>query len=148
MEPHIPETGYGYIKANGNRVVRFVEKPTLAKAGEYLESGDYLWNSGMFCFSAGTMRREMQRHCPELLELAGGCLARAASAAGDGFSEVELDAKSYTGMPDISIDYAVMEKTSGMAVVPCNIGWNDIGSWNSLGTLVAPDANGNRVEGE
>jgi mannose-1-phosphate guanylyltransferase len=148
IQPDRPETGYGYIEAQGQEVVRFVEKPALDKAREYLACGNYLWNSGMFCFSAGTMRREMERHCPDLLVAAAACFEQSRFAQGKGFSEVELDAQSFGQVPDISIDYAVMEKSGSMAVVPCNIGWNDIGSWNALGDLVTPDAKGNRVEGQ
>src|SRR5450759_1012458 len=67
IQPETPETGYGYIEADGNTVLRFVEKPSPEKAQEYVESGNYLWNSGMFCFSAVTMLREMQLHCPNIL---------------------------------------------------------------------------------
>ena len=148
IRPDRPETGYGYIEAQGRQVVRFVEKPSLAKAQEYLSRDTYLWNSGMFCFSAGAMRREMESHCPELLAAAEACFAQSRFAEGKEFAEVALDAQSFGKAPDISIDYAVMEKSAHMAVVPCNIGWNDIGSWNALGDLVAPDAAGNRVEGQ
>ena len=148
IRPDRPETGYGYIEAQDRQVVRFVEKPSLAKAQEYLSRDTYLWNSGMFCFSAGAMRREMESHCPELLAAAEACFAQSRFAQGKEFAEVALDAQSFGKAPDISIDYAVMEKSAHMAVVPCNIGWNDIGSWNALGDLVAPDAAGNRVEGQ
>lgn len=148
IEPATPETGYGYIEHEGNTVVRFVEKPSLEKAREYLASGKYLWNSGMFCFSVGAMRRELEQHCPDLLEMAGACLKQARVSTGDGFSSAELDKDLFAQLPDISIDYAVMEKCANMAVVPCNIGWNDIGSWSALGELVAADEQGNRIEGE
>jgi len=148
IRPDRPETGYGYIEAEGDRVLRFVEKPALQQAQEYLANGRYLWNSGMFCFGAGVMRREMARHCPELLEQAAACLAQSRMSQGKGFSEVALDASSFASLPDISIDYAIMEKTAEMAVVACDIGWNDIGSWSALGDLVTPDASGNRVEGQ
>ncbi|MDB5839669.1 MAG: mannose-phosphate guanylyltransferase/mannose-6-phosphate isomerase [Herminiimonas sp.] len=148
IQPDTPETGYGYIEADGAQVVRFIEKPTLDKAQAYLDSGNFLWNSGMFCFSAGTMLAEMERHCPDLLAAAKSCYEQSRFAAGEGFTEVELHAKSFGQVPDISIDYAVMEKSGSMAVVPCTIGWNDIGSWSALGDLVAPDASGNRVEGQ
>ncbi len=143
-----PETAYGYIEHDGNRVVRFVEKPSLDKARAYVESGKYLWNAGMFCFTAGTMLREMSRHCPDILGGVTACLERSRVTGGDGLSVVELDVERFETVPEISIDYAVMEKSGEIAVVPCDIGWSDVGSWNSLGALVSPDAAGNRVEGE
>ena len=75
IKPHTPETGYGYIQADGNRVVRFVEKPDPETAKSYVDSGDYLWNSGMFCFSAGSMLRELEIHSPELLAATKACLS-------------------------------------------------------------------------
>lgn len=148
ITPDMPETGYGYIEADGNSVKRFVEKPDLKTAQEYVASGRYLWNSGMFCFQAGTMLREMQQHCPAILETTRACIAQSRSAEGKGFSQLELDASLFKQVPDDSIDYAVMEKSRNVAVVPCSIGWSDIGSWNALGDLTAPDAQGNRIEGE
>jgi mannose-1-phosphate guanylyltransferase/mannose-6-phosphate isomerase len=143
-----PETAYGYIEFEGSRVVRFVEKPAVEQARAYVASGRYLWNSGMFCFSASTMRRQMQLHCPDILAAVAACLERSpVSGAGD-LSVVELDVEMFEKVPELSIDYAVMERTGEIAVVPCNIGWSDVGSWNSLGGLVPPDADGNRVEGE
>lgn len=148
IQPDMPETGYGYIEADGTKVKRFVEKPSLQKAEEYVSSGCYLWNSGMFCFQAGTMLREMQQHCPAILEATRFCMAQSRSAEGKGFSQLELEASLFKDVPDDSIDYAVMEKSANVAVVPCNIGWSDIGSWSALGDLTAPDAQGNRIEGE
>lgn len=148
IRPDGPETGYGYIEAEGNRVVRFVEKPDAATAATYLETGRFLWNSGMFCFKASVMLEEMRQHCPAILETVRACLARSRTAQGQGFLQCELDAEGFAAVPEDSIDYAVMEKTQRAAVVPCDIGWSDIGSWVALGDLAAPDASGNRVEGE
>jgi mannose-1-phosphate guanylyltransferase len=148
ITPDMPETGYGYIEAEGNDVKRFVEKPDLKTAQEYVASGRYLWNSGMFCFQAGAMFREMEQHCPAILEATRACIAQSRSAAGKGFSQLELDASLFKLVPDDSIDYAVMEKSTNVAVVPCSIGWSDIGSWTALGDLTAPDTQGNRIEGE
>lgn len=148
IQPDAPETGYGYIEADGNAVLRFVEKPSLEKAQAYLASGRYLWNSGMFCFSAGTMLREMQQHCPEILAATRACLEQSRSAQSKSHTQTELDQTTFGLVPDDSIDYAVMEKSKNVAVVPCSIGWSDIGSWNALGDLTAPDAQGNRIEGE
>ncbi|WP_342617352.1 mannose-1-phosphate guanylyltransferase/mannose-6-phosphate isomerase [Rhodoferax sp. GW822-FHT02A01] len=148
IKPESPETGYGYIEAKGNTVLRFVEKPNLEKAQEYLRSGRFHWNAGIFCFAAGTILAEMERHCPEILAACKACLAVSRLAAGKGFVQTELDAASFKEVPSESIDYAVMEKSSNVAVVPCDIGWSDIGSWNALGDLAAPDENGNRIEGK
>lgn len=148
IQPDAPETGYGYIEADGNDVKRFVEKPDLETARGYVASGRYLWNSGMFCFQAGTMLREMEQHCPAILAASRNCLEHSRTAEGVSFSQVELDAKTFALVPDDSIDYAVMEKSANVAVVPCSIGWSDIGSWAALGDLAAPDVDGNRIEGE
>ncbi len=148
IKPVSPETGYGYIEADGNKVVRFVEKPGLEKASEYVASGNYLWNSGMFCFSAGTMLNEMQLHCPEILAATRTCLEQSLRIQGKSNTRIELDPDAFGHVPDDSIDYAVMEKSGNVAVVPCDIGWSDIGSWNALGELTAPDARGNRISGE
>lgn len=148
IQPDVAETGYGYIEAEGNRVLRFVEKPNLEKAAEFVASGRYLWNSGMFCFQAGVMLREMENLCPAILESARTCLAKSRSREGMGSTQLELEASYFKEVPDVSIDYAVMEKSANVAVVPCNIGWSDIGSWAALGDLTLPDAQGNRIEGE
>ncbi|ARU32299.1 mannose-1-phosphate guanylyltransferase/mannose-6-phosphate isomerase [Sulfuriferula sp. AH1] len=148
IQPDAPETGYGYIEADGNTVLRFVEKPTLEKAQEYLASGQFLWNSGMFCFTVGTMLQQMKQHCPQILVATKACIAQSRSAEGNGFAQLELDPDTFGGVPDDSIDYAVMEKSDQIAVVPCNIGWSDIGSWTALGDLAEPDANGNRIQGD
>lgn len=148
IRPDRPETGYGYIEAEGNTVKRFVEKPDLASAQDYVASGRFLWNSGMFCFRAGDMLREMAQHCPAILNATRTCLAHSRRADGQNFSQLELDANTFGNVPDDSIDYAVMEKSANVAVVPCDIGWSDIGSWTALGDLTPADAQGNRIEGE
>lgn len=148
IQPTAPETGYGYIEAEGNKVLRFVEKPNAETAVGYLETGRFFWNSGMFCFKAGAMVEEMQEHCPAILETVQACLSQSRHTQGQNFSQCELEAQSFGLVPEDSIDYAVMEKSRRVAVVPCNIGWSDIGSWSALGNLGDSDAHGNRVEGE
>jgi mannose-1-phosphate guanylyltransferase / mannose-6-phosphate isomerase len=148
IEPNAPETGYGYIEANGNEVLRFVEKPSLEKAQEYLASGRFLWNSGIFCFTAGTMLKQLELHCPDVFAATAACAELSREAQGNGFTQLELDNKSFKVVPDVSIDYAVMEKSDRIAVVPCSIGWTDIGSWTALGNLVQADASGNRILGD
>jgi mannose-1-phosphate guanylyltransferase len=160
IKPEGPETGYGYIEADtlapvagdgdegaaGFPVRRFVEKPSLEKAGEYVASGNYLWNSGMFCFSAGALLDEMECYCPDILAATRASFARSKRVRLDGGVQTMLDAESFSAVPDDSIDFALLEKSSNVAVVPCNIGWSDIGSWDALGALVAPDERGNRIE--
>lgn len=148
INPSHPETGYGYLEAKGNKVLRFVEKPSLEKAREYIETGRFLWNSGIFCFAAGTMLEQMKLHCPAILAATAACIQQSRTAAGQDFSQIELDAKSFACVPDLSIDYAVMEKSDQISVVPCSIGWSDIGSWTALGNLLNPDSTGNRIQGE
>jgi len=148
ITPTAPETGYGYIESNGNQVIRFVEKPSVEKARDYLASGNFYWNSGMFCFSAGTMLREMEQHSPEILKTTRHCLQESKKASGDGFTQLEINPEHFKAVPDDSIDYAVMEKTKNAAVVACEIGWSDIGCWCALGDLTAPDDNNNRIQGD
>jgi len=148
ISPDSPETGYGYIEAQGNNVLQFIEKPSLEKAQQYLESGNFFWNSGMFCFSAGTMLTELEQYCPDILLAMKTCLEQSKQAFGNGFSHIDLDTESFRAVPENSIDYGVIERSSRIAVVPCDIGWSDIGSWNAIGALAKPDENGNRVDGE
>ncbi|WP_315385730.1 mannose-1-phosphate guanylyltransferase/mannose-6-phosphate isomerase [Microvirgula aerodenitrificans] len=148
IQPNMAETGYGYIESEGNKVIRFVEKPALDKAQEYFASGRFLWNSGMFCFSAAAMLEQMEKHCPDILSATRSCIEQSRMATGDGFSQLDLDVGAFKNVPDDSIDYAVMEKSDKVAVVSCDMGWSDIGSWVALGNLDAADAQGNRTQGE
>jgi len=148
IQPSAPETGYGYIEANGDKVTRFVEKPSLEKAREYLASGRYLWNAGIFCFKADVVLAELARHAPELFASSKACFEISRSSKGRGFTQIELDVDLFQRVPDISIDYALMEKSDRMAVVACDIGWSDIGSWNAISELEVADEKGNRVVGE
>lgn len=147
IKPTIPETGYGYIEALGTEVLRFVEKPTLDKAIEYVESGRFFWNSGMFCFKASTMIAEMDLHCPEVLMATKACLDKSDSVQSKKVKHIDLDPDTFIHVPDISIDYAVMEKSGNVSVVPCDIGWSDIGSWAAMSELHQADDDGNTVQG-
>lgn len=150
IEPDQPETGYGYIRKGqalgfgGYAIEQFVEKPELEIAERYLASGEYLWNSGMFCFSAASFIAALEQHQPQMADLARRCFEKTIS---DDYA-VELDAKTFSQMPGISIDYAVMEKTSHAAVVPGNFGWNDIGSWKAISEIGDSDQRGNMVTGD
>lgn len=148
IRPDSAETGYGYIEAKGSEVVRFVEKPTIEKAREYVASGKFWWNSGMFCFTVRTILDEMGAHCPEILVAASECLEQSPSAEGKQGAQVRLEPSTFGAVPDLSLDYAVMEKCAHAAVVPCSIGWSDVGSWSALSDLAVADGSGNRVEGE
>jgi mannose-1-phosphate guanylyltransferase len=148
IEPEAPDTGFGYIEADGHKVKRFVEKPNLDTARGFLEQGGYYWNSGMFCFTPATILQEMQEHCAEIVEGVQDCLGRSRRVQGEGIMQVELDARSFAHVRDMSIDYAVAEKSNRVAIVPCDIGWSDIGSWTALSNLLPADANGNRIDGD
>jgi mannose-1-phosphate guanylyltransferase/mannose-6-phosphate isomerase len=146
--PDRPETGYGYIQrgaAHGEwaDVRRFVEKPDLPTATYYIESGDYLWNSGIFLFSARSVLDEMRMHAPPVVAGCERVLARVGAVGG----LVQLDS-SFEAVPSISIDYAVMEKTANAAVVPVSVGWSDVGSWVALHELADRDEQGNSSRGE
>lgn len=151
MQPTAPETGYGYIEtgealpgsADVKRIARFVEKPDAARAAEFVKTGRYLWNSGMFVATAATMLAEMEAHAPEVLK---SVRAAVAGATRDG-DFVRLEAAAFTAIPSISIDYAVMERTQKSAVVPASIGWSDIGSWAALWEIQPKDAAGNATHG-
>ncbi len=154
IQPNRAETGFGYIErgtalAFGSyKVARFVEKPDVATAQEYLEGGRHLWNAGMFCLQVDSLLTELQQHAPEVLTVARDSLAESRQLLGAGSLQRELPAEIFAKAPDISIDYALFERSSNVAVVPCSIGWSDIGSWQALRELLPSDAQGNQVTGE
>lgn len=131
LVPTRPETGFGYIEYSGNDVVAFREKPDLARAQEFMEKGNFLWNSGMFCFSAGLYLEELNKYEPGLLHAAKDALA----AAKDGFLPLELSKK----IPSISVDYAVMERSKKIKVVPSDFAWSDMGSFEALYEHIVED---------
>ena len=151
VPPERPETGYGYIRRGEalavrgcHRVARFVEKPDLETAKGYLAGGEYLWNSGMFLFAASRLLDEMARLQPDVLDACRGALDKATAD----LDFLRLDAAAFGAAPAASIDYAVMEKTDRAAVVPVEIGWTDVGSWDALWQVSATDATGNAQEGD
>lgn len=155
VTPNAPETGFGYIESGdalddqgAARVLRFVEKPDLKTALGYLESGRFLWNSGLFCFTVATLLEQLQQHAPELLELGRACLAASTPVETGRILQHELSAEHFAEMPDISIDYALMEVSDQVAVVPARFDWSDIGSWGAISALVDADAQDNRATGE
>jgi mannose-1-phosphate guanylyltransferase/mannose-6-phosphate isomerase len=146
--PTEPATGYGYIRRGAERggwaeVAAFVEKPDAATARAYLDSGRYLWNSGMFLFAAGAWLSELRAYAPAMLTACEEALAGAERA--EGFVRLW---DRFNTCPADSIDYAVMEKTTRAAVVPLAAGWSDVGSWASLHDVLAKDAEGNAASGD
>ena len=152
MRPTGPETGFGYIEAGeplaglaGARAIkRFVEKPDAATARRFLEAGTYLWNSGMFVFGAARFLEELGRHRPGILAAA----RRAVEGAARDLDFLRLEEKSFASSPAESVDTAVMERTAAGAVVPCELGWSDVGSFDALWALGAKDAQGNVAKGD
>ena len=147
--PRSPETGYGYILrgeplGTAYRIARFVEKPSLERAQEFVRSGQYLWNSGMFMFRARRYLEELERFAPEI---AASCRTAFARAKTD-LDFTRIDAAAFAKCPSDSIDYAVMEKTSDAVVVPLDAGWSDVGSWAALHEACDADAHGNVTRGD
>ncbi|MBI1273683.1 MAG: mannose-1-phosphate guanylyltransferase/mannose-6-phosphate isomerase [Alphaproteobacteria bacterium] len=174
IQPTRAETGYGYIetgdaitdasasavalaaggaeirtlfKAAPFRISRFVEKPDEERARQYAASRRHLWNSGMFCFTAGTLLAEMQRHAPAIVAGVRKSVEQAHRLKEKGGVTVELGG-AFMGAQNVSLDYALMEKAKGAAVVKCDIGWSDVGSWLEVSNLAPADADGNRIEGQ
>lgn len=143
--PEHPETGYGYIcRGEGCRVKSFVEKPDLKTAEQYLASGNYFWNSGMFAFTPDQFLEELNNHSPKIVEKMTESVIK---GTWDGVF-YRFEKESMEQCPDDSIDYALMEKTERAAVVEADIGWSDIGSWRALWELADKDEHGNVVAGD
>ncbi|PBC66622.1 mannose-1-phosphate guanylyltransferase/mannose-6-phosphate isomerase [Fibrobacter sp. UWS1] len=141
ISPTGPETGYGYIEADGENVKRFVEKPNLEKAKEYLANGNFFWNSGIFCFKVSTFLGELEKYAPDMFVACKSAFVKAKR-------ENELLRVQYEDMVEIpanSIDYAVMEKSNKVKVVPSDIGWSDLGSFDALYGEFPHDEAGNNV---
>ena len=142
IPPTRPETGYGYLKTrpvkgkNILRVEKFIEKPNLVKAKQFLKSRDYLWNSGMFVWKVSAILREFHKYLPKIPQLLAGATDQ---------SHIK---KVWGSMPNISVDYGILEKARNVAAVPADgIGWSDLGSWESLAEILAKDKKGNSVTG-
>lgn len=144
IQPTYPETGYGYIEAGdpvgrgGQQVRRFVEKPRLEVARQYLRSGNFFWNSGMFAFKVSVILEAFIHLQPVLYEQMGRIVSSAQTAS----------LEAYCRLPNVSVDYAIMEKTDNCVVVPSNFGWSDIGSWKSLYDYCEKDGHGNVISGD
>jgi mannose-1-phosphate guanylyltransferase/mannose-6-phosphate isomerase len=152
MQPTAPETGYGYIEVGRplpglpgvHDIGRFVEKPDPATAAELVASGRHLWNSGMFVFTARTLLAELERHAPQVL----AALRPAVDGRTQDADFIRLHPEAFARVPNISLDYAVAERTDRAAVVPADLGWSDVGSWAALWELAAKDAAGNATVGD
>ncbi|MDT8438812.1 MAG: mannose-1-phosphate guanylyltransferase/mannose-6-phosphate isomerase [Wenzhouxiangellaceae bacterium] len=149
VQPTHAETGFGYIRAGaaldhgGRRIEAFVEKPDADTAQRYFESGEYLWNAGMFCFTAGAILEALADQAGDILDA-----VTATWAESDASGEItELDAERFARVRSDSIDFAVMEKAPRRAVVPMSCGWSDIGSWQAISDLYETDGAGNQVQG-
>lgn len=172
IQPTAPETGFGYIEMgplapgadpDGARaVVRFVEKPDAARAAQFLASGRFVWNSGMFCFQAQAILAALQTHAPEVaaqarltwqasraaLKDSARTLGAGASPAAGSTQRVALDAATFATCPSVSIDYAVMEHAADVQVLPARFAWSDIGSWSAVAEQFVADSEGNTTQGE
>jgi len=150
ITPRSPETGYGYIKAGGAvsgpvlQIAEFKEKPDANTAGQYVASGDFSWNSGMFVFKASKYLEELELYAPDIL---AACRSAMETASIDG-QRVTLGASAFAACRGESIDIAVMEKTSFGAVLPVEPGWSDVGSWSSLAEVTDRDSDGNSFIGD
>jgi mannose-1-phosphate guanylyltransferase / mannose-6-phosphate isomerase len=155
INPEYAETGYGYIESNkaqiiqnGYKIKRFVEKPTQQIAEEYLQSGNYLWNSGMFCGKVSTFLSELTVYSKQLLNDIKNCLDHSEIDKIKNSAITHLNSDYFKSVENISIDYALFEKSEQTAVVPCSIGWSDIGSWLSIAQTLPKDNKNNAVIGE
>lgn len=144
INPTRPETGYGYIEYSGNDVIAFREKPDFETAKEFVESGRFLWNSGMFCFQAGVFLEELKQYEPEIYE--------ASKKAWENMKNRVLDLELSLQIPSQSVDYAVMERSKKIKVIPASFDWSDLGSFESIYDYLREightvDDNGNMIIG-
>ena len=148
VKPSGPNTGYGYIEAEGAgdalKVRRFVEKPDQAKAESYVVSGNFYWNAGIFLMSARALIAAFEAYAPDILE---GCRRTLMRAQVD-LDFLRLDTQTYGAIPDISIDYAIMEKAENVACVPLAAQWSDLGSWPAIWDVLDKDTDGNAAQGD
>ncbi len=149
INPAHPETGFGYIERGASlsdgifEITKFWEKPDLATATAYVEGGRHDWNAGIFLFSPKVMLEELKQHAPDVLAASREAYSRAKR---DGVV-IRLDETEFAKVPSISVDYAIMEKTTRSAVVPCDIGWADVGGFAELWRLGDKDDKSNHVKG-
>ncbi len=147
IEPSHAETGYGYIKYSGDNVEKFIEKPDIKAAEEFVQSKEYLWNSGIFCFKAGCFLKEMTKHSSEIIEEARHCISLSKLSNSNDYIELKLDSDSFASIKEGAVDYELLEKSQNLAVVPSVFDWKDVGNWESLCLHYSSDINGNRING-
>jgi mannose-1-phosphate guanylyltransferase len=154
LTPTRPETGYGYIErtdevvlrdddCSAYRAARFIEKPDLERATEFVESGRFLWNAGMFVWQVRALAAELKRQQPEIAEG-----VREIARAWESRDQERVTARIWSQLPEITIDHGIMEHAERVAVVPADLGWSDVGDWSGLGELIEQDGLGNSVRGE
>ncbi|MBY0378809.1 MAG: mannose-1-phosphate guanylyltransferase/mannose-6-phosphate isomerase [Burkholderiales bacterium] len=155
ITPEYPETGYGYIEADkshkiklGYKIKRFVEKPQLSVAQGYVDSGNYLWNSGMFCGKTSVFMSELEKYAKQLIIDCDATLKDSRVDSLRGNKIIHLSSKLFKNVENISIDYALFEKSTLTTVIPCSIGWSDIGSWLSIAQTLPKDNESNSIIGE
>lgn len=154
LKPSRPETGYGYLKlgaspAPGVRAVeRFVEKPTAPVAAEYVASGQYLWNSGMFCFRVDALLALAEAVAPELAAQVAACHAKREKGREGAVELTRFPRAAMMDVASISVDYALMEKAPGVVTIPCDLGWSDVGAWDAVWDVSSKDASGNATTGD
>ncbi|MDO9055882.1 MAG: mannose-1-phosphate guanylyltransferase/mannose-6-phosphate isomerase [Sulfuricurvum sp.] len=140
ITPTFPETGFGYIEASGQDVKAFHEKPNLKTAELYVNSRNYYWNSGMFCFRAGLFLDELQKWSPAIFDASAQAYTNAVHG-----EMIKISYEDMNAIPDKSIDYAVMEKSNRVKVIPSSIGWSDVGSFDALSDVMPNDENNNFI---
>ena len=152
--PHKAETAYGYIEYEQTnqlnsdlKVLNFYEKPLYQEAQSFIEQGNYLWNSGIFCFSVKSFLQAVKQYTPDLYAKALNCWKLTDKKYSTFEDKIKLDKQSFSKLENISIDYALMEKAKNIGVISANFGWSDVGSWDALNTLLEPTINGNRIVG-
>jgi mannose-1-phosphate guanylyltransferase/mannose-6-phosphate isomerase len=155
ITPNYPETGYGYIELDSNnkisdgfKVKTFKEKPNLETAKQYLQDGTYLWNAGIFCGLASTFLTELNLFAPTLMKDVTECFNLSKKDTLQNSKIIHLNKSLLQNIENISIDYALLEKSKKIAVVPCDVGWSDIGSWLSIDSNLSKDNNNNAIIGE
>ena len=153
IKPSSPHTGYGYIELgdrieNGYKVKSFQEKPDSKTAKKYFESESFLWNSGMFMFKAGVYLNELKKNYPEILQICKDSIIDIDKSDSSDSNYINIDDHVFKNCESISIDYAVMEKTSEAVVVPMDADWSDIGSWSSMWEISKKDHNNNVLKGD
>jgi mannose-1-phosphate guanylyltransferase/mannose-6-phosphate isomerase len=147
IQPTRPDTGFGYIKTGTGgevqAVERFTEKPDLATAEQFVRAGNYYWNSGMFVWRASVILAEIQQHLPSVYQVIQTILSE--NQRGSSFQQAVE--QHFAAMPSISIDYGVLEKSANVSLIPCDIGWNDVGSWQAVHDIAQKDEHGNALQG-